>query len=97
MAFAASTLGCAAYDVKATDRGTSRSLFGDGIESVAQGLTVALGYLEELVASARTFGVEPRDAPGILSEEFSKLVAKYEELHPESSSVTFETGDARCR
>lgn len=76
---------------------TGVSAFGDGNESVAQGLTVALDYLEELVSDARAFGVEPRDALGILSEEFSKLVARYESLHPESSSVTFETGDARGR
>jgi hypothetical protein len=47
---------------------------GGGIESVEQGLTAALGILEELAAGAKTFGVEPRDALGVLSEEFSKIV-----------------------
>jgi hypothetical protein len=65
---------------------------GDGVESVEQGLTAALGVLEELVAGARTLGVEPRDALGVLSEEFSKIVAKYEGLHPEASRVTFKSG-----
>jgi hypothetical protein len=65
---------------------------GDGIESVEQGLTAALGILEELVAGARSFGIEPRDALVVLSEEFSKIVAKFEALHPEASRVTFESG-----
>jgi hypothetical protein len=68
---------------------------GDGIEPVEQGLTAALGILEELVAGARSFGVEPRDALGVLSEEFSKIVARFEELHPEILRVTFESGGPR--
>jgi len=65
---------------------------GDGIESVGEGLTVAIGFLEELVAGARTFGVEPRDALVILSEEFSKVVARYEALHPRVLRVTLGSG-----
>jgi hypothetical protein len=68
---------------------------GGGIESVEQGLTAALGILEELAAGAKTFGVEPRDALGVLSEEFSKIVVKHEGLHPKASRVTFETGGPR--
>jgi len=65
---------------------------GDGIESVGEGLTVAIGFLEELVAGARTFGVEPSDALVILSEEFSKVVARYEALHPRVLRVTLGSG-----
>ena len=65
---------------------------GDGIESVGEGLTVAIGFLEELVAGARTFGVEPRAALVILSEEFSKVVARYEALHPRVLRVTLGSG-----
>jgi hypothetical protein len=77
---------------KALENSLGDPAVGESIESVEQGLTAALGILEELVSGAKTFGVEPRDALGILSEEFSKFVAKFEGLHPEASRVTFETG-----
>jgi hypothetical protein len=66
---------------------------GDGNEPVGNGLMVAIGFLEELVAGAKAFGVEPRDALGIVSEEFSKVVVDYEGLHPEALRVTFASGD----
>jgi len=82
---------------EALENATGAAAVGDAIESVEQGLTVAIGVLEELVAGAKTFGVEPRDALVVLSEEFSKIVAEYEALHPEALRVTFESGAPRDR
>jgi hypothetical protein len=56
---------------------------------------VAIGFVEELVAGAKAFGVEPRDALVTLSEEFSKVVARYEGLHPEALRVTLAPGAPR--
>jgi hypothetical protein len=77
-------------DALATSMGAAA--LGDGNEPVGEGLTIALGFLEEMVAGARTFGVEPRDALVILSEEFSKIVARYEGLHPAAARVTVGSG-----
>jgi hypothetical protein len=68
---------------------------GDRNEPVGNGLMVAIGFVEELVAGAKAFGVEPRDALVTLSQEFSKVVARYEGLHPEALRVTLAPGAPR--
>lgn len=65
--------------------------------AVALALTKGIGLVEELVAGAKEIGVEPHDAFKTLSDEFSKVVAKFEALHPDAGRVTRAVGAARAR
>ena len=69
---------------------------GDRDDALATGLAVGAGAVEELFSAAKSFGVEPRHALAILSEEFSKVVAKYEAMHRDAEEST-AMGVARNR